>query len=764
MRETRRKVARTVANVLALMDEDPDFTYAMSSAQQYEWLEAEHPDLFARMKARIDEGRFIPVGGMWVESDGMLPSGESLIRQISFGRRYFREHLGVAPRGIWLPDSFGYTGAWPQIARRAGFDWFLTQKISWNDTTKFPHHSFMWRGIDGTGIFTHFPPSDTYAAWCKVQELDYAERNFQDKDLADRSLLLFGFGDGGGGPTRDMMEHLHRYGNLEGVSRVTVEPPDAFFAKAHAQIEENARGEMPVYQGELYLELHRGTLTSQQDMKRGCRQEESLLRVAEYLCAAASVKNPEYEYPREEMDRIWKTLLLNQFHDILPGSAIAWVHRQARAEYARDLARLREIIGQAGAAIAAAEPTDAPVADAVVTPYSREACEAWSVRSAIGSGAAGGTEAPVAVSHEGERTVLDNGRLRVAVEPDGTVSSLVDLAAKREIVPAGTRLGRYELLKDEPYHWDAWDIQRDALLAAEGLADSSLDGVETLADGTAVAHVTTRAKGVAIATRITLRPGAGSLDFAADVDWHAVEKFLKVDVPVGVQAVNAQYECQYGLVERPVNKNSRGDEAKFESCTHRFVRVADSSYAAAVINASTYGSDVSPIHEDAARGVNRGTMIRLSLLSAPLYPDPHTDQGEHSFAWSVVADAGMDTVLAEASRLNAPVIDRLPAFAPLARVDATEGSIVLDWVKLADDGSGDLIVRLYEPTGGMARGSLHLDGAFAGATVEEVGVTEGADALPEDLPRALAVDGPQPAEGAALSLNPFQLATLRIRR
>ena len=764
VRETRRKVARTVANVLALMDEDPDFTYAMSSAQQYEWLEAEHPDLFARMKARIDEGRFIPVGGMWVESDGMLPSGESLIRQISFGRRYFREHLGVAPRGIWLPDSFGYTGAWPQIARRAGFDWFLTQKISWNDTTKFPHHSFMWEGVDGTRILTHFPPSDTYCSWMSMKELAYSQRNFLDKDLSRNAIMLYGFGDGGGGPSREMTARIRRDRDLAGAPKVDFGTPDQLFDRVREDIVDHAEGETPVFKGELYLELHRGTLTSQQDMKRGCRQEESLLRTVEYLGAAAMLADPDYAYPREEMDRIWKTLLLNQFHDILPGSAIAWVHRQARAEYARDLARLREIIGQAGAAIAAAEPTDAPVADAVVTPYSREACEAWSVRSAIGSGAAGGTEAPVAVSHEGEQTVLDNGRLRVAVEPDGTVSSLVDLAAKREIVPAGTRLGRYELLKDEPYHWDAWDIQRDALLAAEGLADSSLDGVETLADGTAVAHVTTRAKGVAIATRITLRPGAGSLDFAADVDWHAVEKFLKVNVPVGVQAVNAQYECQYGLVERPVNKNSRGDEAKFESCTHRFVRVADSSYAAAVINASTYGSDVSPIHEDAARGVNRGTMIRLSLLSAPLYPDPHTDQGEHSFAWSVVADAGMDTVLAEASRLNAPVIDRLPAFAPLARVDATEGSIVLDWVKLADDGSGDLIVRLYEPTGGMARGSLHLDGAFAGATVEEVGVTEGADALPEDLPRALAVDGPQPAEGAALSLNPFQLATLRIRR
>ena len=304
VRETRRKVARTVSNALALMDADPDFKYAMSSAQQYAWLEEDHPDIFKRMKRRIEEGRFIPVGGMWVEADGMLPAGESLIRQIAYGRKYFKEHLGVEPKGVWLPDSFGYTGAWPQIARRAGYEWFLTQKISWNDTTKFPHHSFMWEGIDGSRIFTHFPPADTYAAWCKVQELDYAEKNFQDKDLSDRSLLLFGFGDGGGGPTRNMMEHLHRYENLEGVSKVTIESPNDFFDKAHRQIEKNAGEEMPVWKGELYLELHRGTLTSQQDMKRGCRQEESLLRTVEYLGAAAVLSDPEYVYPREELDRI----------------------------------------------------------------------------------------------------------------------------------------------------------------------------------------------------------------------------------------------------------------------------------------------------------------------------------------------------------------------------------------------------------------------------------------------------------------------------
>lgn len=766
VRETRRKVARTVSNALALMDADPDFKYAMSSAQQYAWLEEDHPDIFKRMKRRIEEGRFIPVGGMWVEADGMLPAGESLIRQIAYGRKYFKEHLGVEPKGVWLPDSFGYTGAWPQIARRAGYEWFLTQKISWNDTTKFPHHSFMWEGIDGSRIFTHFPPADTYAAWCKVQELDYAEKNFQDKDLADRSLLLFGFGDGGGGPTRNMMEHLHRYENLEGVSKVSVEEPNDFFDKAHRQLAENAGPEMPVWKGELYLELHRGTLTSQQGMKRGCRQEESLLRTVEYLGAAATLADPNYAYPREELDRIWKTLLLNQFHDILPGSAIAWVHRQARVEYARDVARLNEIALEAGRAIAAVEPDDATITDAVIAPYSRQACEAWVVRPASSRAEAGtASMARVAVTHDGDAIVLDNGQLHVRIEADGTVSSIVDQRTNRELVPAGTRLGRYEMLKDEPFHWDAWDIQRDAFLTANALSEASITSVDETANGGAVVHAVTRAKGVEIRTGIALRPGSATLDFTADVDWHAVEQFLKVDMPVTVQAVNAQYECQYGLVERPINKNTRSDDAKFESCTHRFVRIADADYAAAVVNASTYGSDVSPIHADTAHGTGRGTMVRLSLLSAPLYPDPRTDQGAHSFAWSLVADADMNAVLDEAARLNSPVIGELPDLAPLVSLTDVTGTIVLDWVKLADDGSDDLIVRLYEAAGGNAAAALRLDAALADAkaSVQEVNLMEEPE-LDAELPRALAGDEPMPADGAVVSLAPFQLTTLRIRR
>ena len=766
VRETRRKVARTVSNALALMDADPDFKYAMSSAQQYAWLEEDHPDIFKRMKRRIEEGRFIPVGGMWVESDNMIPSGESLVRQITFGRRYFKEHLGVTPRGIWLPDSFGYTGSWPQIARRAGFDWFLTQKISWNDTTKFPHHSFMWEGIDGTRILTHFPPSDTYCSWMSMHELMYSQRNFLDKDLSRNAILLYGFGDGGGGPTREMTARIRRDHDLAGVPKIEFGTPDQLFDRVRKDIVDDAQGETPVFKGELYLELHRATLTAQQDMKRGCRQEESMLRVAEYLCAAARIKNPDYVYPREELDRIWKTLLLNQFHDILPGSAIAWVHRQARVEYARDVARLNEIALEAGRAIAAVEPDDATITDAVIAPYSRQACEAWVVRPASSRAEAGtASMARVAVTHDGDAIVLDNGQLHVRIEADGTVSSIVDQRTNRELVPAGTRLGRYEMLKDEPFHWDAWDIQRDAFLTANALSEASITSVDETANGGAVVHAVTRAKGVEIRTGIALRPGSATLDFTADVDWHAVEQFLKVDMPVTVQAVNAQYECQYGLVERPINKNTRSDDAKFESCTHRFVRIADADYAAAVVNASTYGSDVSPIHADTAHGTGRGTMVRLSLLSAPLYPDPRTDQGAHSFAWSLVADADMNAVLDEAARLNSPVIGELPDLAPLVSLADVTGTIVLDWVKLADDGSDDLIVRLYEAAGGNAAAALRLDAALADAkaSVQEVNLMEEPE-LDAELPRALAGDEPMPADGAVVSLAPFQLTTLRIRR
>ncbi|MCI1935278.1 MAG: glycosyl hydrolase-related protein [Bifidobacteriaceae bacterium] len=759
VRETRRKVARTVSNVLALMDEYPDFKYAMSSAQQYAWLEEDHPDLFARVQQRVAEGRFIPVGGMWVESDGMLPTGESLIRQISFGKRYFKEKFGIEPKGVWLPDSFGYTGAWPQIAKRAGYEWFLTQKISWNDTTKFPHHSFEWEGIDGSRIFTHFPPSDTYAAEVTAKELHYSESNFQDKDLSQNAMMLFGYGDGGGGPTREMMERVHRFSDLEGAPRVEIGEPDDFFDTTKKEMSEATDGRLPSWKGELYLELHRGTLTSQQDMKRGCRQEEALLRTTEYLCAAAGLKDPQYMYPKEELDGIWRTLLLNQFHDILPGSALAWVHREAREDYKRDLARLRDLAKTACVVIEKATGADL-IEKARISQFSAEG-SSWTAQSTTPF-----SEVPATVTHEGKDIVLDNGVLRVRVNPQGRISSLLDEGAHRELLPEGALLGGYELLKNEPSVWDAWEIERDALLRARRMDGSSVVSARVDDTGTAEVVVRLNDPSADIDTHIRLRPQSAQLDFSAHVDWKAEEKFLKVDLPLALQPNNAQYECQYGLVERPVIKNTASDEAKYESCTHRFLRVADADYAVGIANASTYGSDASEIPADLPHGRGQGTLVRLSLLTAPQFPDPRTDIGEHDFAWSVVTGQDVAGTLTVACDLNAPVLDSIPDIAPLVSLDNVEGTPVIDWIKTADDGSGDLVVRLYEAAGGRATATLQVDTDLSGATVRETDVLERNELNPDE-PSALRLDGERKevaAQGARVELGPFQLATLRLHR
>lgn len=593
-----------------------------------------------------------------------------------------------------------------------------------------------------------------------------------DKDLSRNAILLYGYSDGGGGLTREMVARIRRDHDLAGAPSIDFGTPDELFDRVRHDIVDEAPDETPVFKGELYLELHRATLTSQQEMKRGCRREENLLRTTEYLCAAASVFNPEYRYPREELDGIWKTLLLNQFHDILPGSAIAWVHRQARADYVRDIARLRDIAAEAGASIASARDDADMRSNAAIVPYTAKNGDSWIARTAaVGTqdDDANGTDAvadesTIATTCDDGRIILDNGLLRAIIAPDGTVRSLIDLDNGHELVPDGSGIGHYELLRDEPYEWDAWDIQRDAFLSAEGIDDSHVERVTETKRGGATVHVSSTADGVSIDACITLRPKSKSLEFRTKVDWRASERFLKVDIPMAIHADRAQYECQYGMVERPIQKNTRSDEAKYESCTHRFVRVADAGYAAAVVNASTYGSDVSPIHRNTASGPVRGTMIRLSLLSSPLYPDPNTDKGVHEFMWNVVADASMPAVLDEANRLNAAVLPAVPAFDPLAQLNPVDGVMVLDWVKLADDGSGDLILRVYEAVGGEAHARLAVNAALGKATVRECSIMEDAR-LDAELPAAFADGDPsvaRTAQGAMLSLHPFQLATLRV--
>ncbi|OEV09049.1 alpha-mannosidase, partial [Streptomyces nanshensis] len=347
VRETVRKVARTASNMVNLMDDHPEFVFAMSSAQQLDWIKKYRPEVYAKVKKKVADGQFVPVGGMWVESDTNMVGGEPMARQFVHGKRFFLEEFGVETREVWLPDSFGYTAAMPQIVKLAGAKWFLTQKISWSETNKFPHHTFWWEGIDGTRVFTHFPPVDTYNSDLGGAEMAHAARNYQEKGGGSRSLAPFGWGDGGGGSTREMLARAERLKDLEGSPRVTVEKPSAFFSKAQEEYGSKA----PVWAGELYLELHRGTYTSQAKTKQGNRHSESLLREAELWAATAAVR-AGHPYPYEQLDELWKTVLLHQFHDILPGSSIAWVHREARETYARVRAELEEIIAGAQGALA----------------------------------------------------------------------------------------------------------------------------------------------------------------------------------------------------------------------------------------------------------------------------------------------------------------------------------------------------------------------------------------------------------------------------
>ncbi|GGU46325.1 alpha-mannosidase [Streptomyces albospinus] len=763
LRETVRKASRTFANVTQLATEYPELVFACSQAQQYAWVKEHQPHIWSRIKEAVRTGHWAPVGSMWVESDANMPGGEALARQLTHGKRFFRDEFGVETEEIWLPDSFGYTAAFPQLARLAGARWFLTQKLSWNQTDRMPHHTFWWEGIDGTRIFTHFPPVDTYNSQLHGRELAHAERNFADKGRATRSLVPFGWGDGGGGPTREMLERARRLRSLEGSPRVTIEPPARFFAAAHEEYGAAA----PVWSGELYLQFHRGTYTSQAKTKQGNRRCEHLLREAELWAATAAVRcagepgGAAYDYPYEALDRLWKTVLLHQFHDILPGSSIAWVHREARATYAAVEAELTGLIEEALAAPAAGadrgaagpavfnaapydryeiiEPPDGPGAEAV-------AVHVPALGSAPVPPAATGAPSPVRTRADARRFTLDNGRLRVAIDADGLLTSVRDAATGREALAPGARGNLLQLHPDHPNQYDAWDLDRHYRNRHTDLTDA--DSVELLAAGPLAATVrVTRTFGDSHVTQdLTLRAGSRRLDITTDIDWHESEKVLKAAFPLDVHAERSTAEIQFGHVHRPTHTNTSWDAARFEICAHRWLHVAEPGYGVALLNDSTYGHDVTRAPHD--RGL--GTTVRLTLLRAPHSPDPETDQGRHRFRYALLPGATVGEAVAEGLALNLPLrTATAPAVAPLVRVD--HPALTIESVKLADDRSGDVIVRLYESHGGRATGTLSPGFALDHAAVTDL------------LERPLHSADEGPAPDLTVSLRPFQILTLRLR-
>ncbi|NJP48634.1 alpha-mannosidase [Streptomyces sp. SBST2-5] len=733
LRETVRKVARTTANMTALLDEEPEFVFAMSQAQQWAWVKEHRPEVWARVKKAVAGGRFVPAGGMWVESDTNMPGAEAMARQFVHGKRFFLDEFGIENDEAWLPDTFGFAAGLPQIIKAAGSKYLLTQKISWSQTNKFPHHTFQWEGIDGTRIFTHFPPVDTYNCSMKGSEIAHAVRNFKDKGAARHSLAPTGWGDGGGGTTREMVAKAARLRSLEGSATVTWETPSEFFAQAAAEYPEP-----PVWAGELYLELHRGTLTSQARTKQGNRRSEHLLREAELWAATAAVRTG-FPYPYEELDRIWKTVLLHQFHDILPGSSIAWVHREARATYERVAADLNGIIDAAQRALAG--EGDVPLVFNAA-PHARAGVPAG------GAAAAGGDRPARPAARPGGGYVLDNGLVRIEIDERGLVVSALDLEADREAIAPGEAGNLLQLHPDFPNMWDAWDVDKFYRNTVTDLTDA--DELTATEDGVRVV----RSFGSSRVTQLlSLAPGERRLEVDTEVDWHETEKFLKLAFPLDLHAERYASETQFGHFHRPTHTNTSWEAAKFEACNHRFVHLEEPGWGVAVVNDSTYGHDVTrTVRTEGDRGTT--TTVRVSLLRAPRFPDPETDQGVHRFRHALVVGAGIGDAVREGWRINLPErrLTGAGEVVPLVTVD--RDSVVITAVKLADDGSGDVVVRFHEAHGGRARATLTTGFRATGVQVTDL------------LERPLADTEPPALDGDRIPvrLRPFELMTLRLKR
>ena len=709
--ETIRKCTRTFASAVALMDESPDFRFSCSQAQQYAWIAAGEPELFGRIRDKVADGQWIPVGGMWVEPDMNLPSGESIVRQIVFGQRFFEQQFGQRCTEVWIPDVFGYPAGLPQVFAAGGMTRFVTQKLSWNRQNRFPHSTFWWEGIDGTRVLTHFPPVDTYNAEVEPAELAYSVRRFAEHAWSRWSLMPFGYGDGGGGPTREMLARIRRLADLDGMPKVEQGAPADFFD--HVEDEARAGAPVPVWRGELYFETHRGTLTSQLRTKLGNKRCERLLREAELWTATAGGEPGVF-------DDLWQEVLTLQFHDIIPGSSIAWVHAEAEEAHARIAGALESGVGTLLQGLAPAGPVLANAATAardeiIVTdiaidgPVQRLADGRVAFRARV----PGLALAPARPEEADDRVVVTdrtmaNHHLAVGWDADGNLRSAIDIAHARELVPSGERAAVLELAVDHPVRYDAWDVE--AWVRHDPQQVTAADDVVIVESGPLVGMVQVQRSFGSSAATLTyvLRAGSPRLDIHIDLDWHHQEHLLSLAFPLDVRADQATCGIQFGAVRRPTHPSTSWDAAKFEVCAHRYVDVAEPSFGVAVLNDGRYGHHVF----DGA--------VRVSLARGARYPDPDADQGRHRATVSLFPHGpGLAGVVAEAERLDLPVrvvTAGVAASAPAPIVAVTGDGVEVDAVKVADDGSGDLVVRLHEACGDRIRVTVASDRRITAAS------------------------------------------------
>ncbi|CAA9414362.1 MAG: GH38 [uncultured Rubrobacteraceae bacterium] len=769
--ETLRKGRRTFASVLSLMDRYEDFVFNQSSAQLYAWIEAEAPDLFGRLRRRVEEGRWEPVGGMWVEPDCQTPSGESIVRQILYGQRYFEDRFGRRSKVAWLPDTFGFSPAVPQLLRGAGITGFFTYKLNWSEANRFPRDLYTWEGLDGSTVTAHHfdNPGQDYNGNVRPLDLLGTWNNFEGKRRHPETLFSFGWGDGGGGPTEEMLENFARLKSFPAMPRLRMAMVEDFF-------EGLPKTNLPRWTGELYLELHRGTLTTQAKVKKLNREAEHRLLEAEALLTLASLRGAAY--PADELEAAWKTLLLNQFHDILPGTSIHEVYEETHVEL-EGVVRTAETLRD-GALATGKAPDSRPellVANASLNPRPLTVVLDGEDARHITDDADG--RLPVQATEDGALLVHDPGRvvpglgwtalrevekkplpaepvmrvraeravdgvviendlLRVEVGADGTLRRVFDRELGREVL-AG-RANALWAYTDKPRNWEAWDIEEG--YEGEG-EEIPADNVEVVEEGplrTSV-RVTRRWRDSSICQTYRLLSGSRRLDVETGIDWHERRVLLRALFPLNVRSHEATSETMFGAQRRPTHGNTGWDAARFETSAHRFLDLSEPGYGAALLNDGKYGHSA------------KGNVLGISLLRSPLYPDPLADEGEHRFTYALYPHPGDWTaagVAREAFALNSPLLPVRGGEAPAEPFVETEGlELALAGLKRSEDGRA-VILRLYEPHGARGRTRLRFPGGLKAA--EMTNLLEDREGEP------VTVDG----DAVHLEVRPFEVVTLRL--
>lgn len=753
--ETVRKCARSWSSVVQLMERYPSFRFACSQAQQFMWVKENYPALYEKVKYFVAKGQFIPVGGTWVEMDGNLPSGESFIRQFLYGQRFFEQEFCKRCKEFWLPDTFGYSAQLPQIMRLCGIERFLTTKLSWSLVNTFPHDNFLWEGIDGSTVLVHFPPGKTYTSTVTVEEVVRSVEQLQDKGRVSCSLMLYGHGDGGGGPTEAMLERIQRMHNIDGLPKVQHGTPDQFYNA----IEEQHLHQLCRWSGELYLELHNGTYTTQAKMKRFNRQCEFLLRDTELLHSvllAACRDEDKKAYPELELERLWKILLLNQFHDVLPGSSIEDVHTEACYYYREVVKGTQGLMDTAvrrlfGVPEGRGEEEELVLVNVlswqrtelVHVPWVQEEISRRMWIEGVGKAmqimsteAGGGTLVPVVVGPMGYQLlrglsavkvpvfaevkkdgnfILRNQYLEAIITQEGCVASLILLECRKEAIAHGSYGNQFVIFDDIPLYWDAWDVMDYHLETRRRAIKEVTEAMRIVEQGPlriSLSYTAKISENSEITQRIIIDAVHPYLLFETDVNWKESHKFLKVEFPVTVLARDASYEIQYGHIKRPTHCNTSWDWAKYEVYAHRWADISEYDWGVAVLNTSKYGYSV------------RGNTIRLSLLRSSKNPDATADMGEHTISYAVMPhtktfqQAG---VIQQAYQLNCPLhrfftshlakpgashyvtnahrVLPLEMHESLSWFQVSDPAIVIDAVKKAEDRDDCLVVRMYESFG-----------------------------------------------------------------